>query len=331
MGDLVTVRIGVVGAGMMGAAHVRTLREQVPGCEVVAVFDADAERARDVAKGASTPPSAADLIASEDVDAVVICSPDFTHAELVLACIETGKPVMCEKPLSLTARESKSLVDAEVAFGRRVVQVGFMRRYDAGLNVLRDATRGGELGAIRLAHLVHRNPTSSTSTTSANLITGSMVHELDQVRWMLDDDIASIRVVSPVADGFQDPQLAVIQMRSGVLVTVDVFVNARYGYDVRCELVGTKGAAASGPVSPVRTYREGQEQVAVSPDFVVRFGEAYRKELIDWVLAAESGGASGASTWDGYLANLAAEAGVESLSTGESVHVPPEQVPVLYR
>ena len=326
-----TLRIGLVGAGMMGAAHVLTLREQVPGCEVVAVFDADGERAAMVAAGAATPGSAEELIASPEVDGVVICSPDFTHAGLVTACLAAGKPVMCEKPLSLTVEESAALVRAEVALGRRLVQVGFMRRYDAGLGALRGAVRAGELGEVRLVHLVHRNASSATSTTSANLVTGSMVHELDQLRWILDDDLATIRVSSPVAHGFQDPQLAVVQMRSGVLVTIDVFVNARYGYDVRCELVGTKGAAAAGPVSPMRTYREGQEQVPVSPDFVVRFGEAYRKELIDWVLAAENGGASGASTWDGHLANLAAAAGVQSLATGETVEVPPQQVPDLYR
>jgi myo-inositol 2-dehydrogenase/D-chiro-inositol 1-dehydrogenase len=233
--------------------------------------------------------------------------------------------------LSLTVGESAALVEAESSLGRRLVQVGFMRRYDIGLSELRDVVRRGELGDVRLVHLVHRNATSTTSTSSANLITGSMIHELDQMRWLLDDDIASIRVSSPLADGFQDPQLAVVQMRSGVLVTVDVFVNASYGYDVRCELVGTKGAATSGASAPVRTYREGHEQVAVTPDFVVRFGEAYRKELIDWVLSAEDGSAAGASIWDGHLANLAAAAGVESLSTGDVVHVPPERVPDLYR
>ena len=315
----------------MGAAHVRTLREQVPGCQVVAVFDADAQRAREVAAGAATPESATELIGSTDVDAVVICSPDFTHAELVLSCLEAEKPALCEKPLSLTVQESAALAEAESALGRRLVQVGFMRRYDVGLSELRDVVRRGELGEIRLVHLVHRNASSTTSTSSANLITGSMIHELDQMRWLLDDDIASIRVSSPLADGFQDPQLAVVRMRSGILVTVDVFVNASYGYDVRCELVGTKGAATSGASAPVRTYREGHEQVVVTPDFVVRFGEAYRKELIDWVLSAEAGGAGGASIWDGHLANVAAAAGVESLSTGEAIQVPPEQVPDLYR
>ena len=100
-----------------------------------------------VAAGAATPESGESLIASPDVDAVVICSPDFTHAELVLACLEAEKPVMCEKPLALTIAESAALVDAEVTLGRRLVQVGFMRRYDTSLSALRDALRGGELGA----------------------------------------------------------------------------------------------------------------------------------------------------------------------------------------
>jgi myo-inositol 2-dehydrogenase / D-chiro-inositol 1-dehydrogenase len=326
----VTLRVGVVGAGMMGAAHVRTLREQVPGCEVVAVFDADAGRAHDVAAGAATPASAETLIASPDVDAVVICSPDFTHAELVLACVGASKPVMCEKPLALTVAESLSLVEAEVALGHRVVQVGFMRRYDAGFSALREALRAGELGEARLAHLVHRNASSTTSTTSANLVTGSMIHELDQLRWLLDDEIVSIEVRSPIAEGFQDPQLATIEMRSGLLATVDVYVNASYGYDVRCELVGSRGAAISSAVSPLRTFREGHEHLAVTPDFVVRFGDAYRNELIDWVLAAEQGGASGASTWDGHLANVAAAAGVESLETQRRVQIPLQVAPTVY-
>ena len=221
-----TLKIGVVGAGMMGAAHVRTLREQVPGCAVTAVFDADGARATEVAAGAATPASARELVESPDVDAVVVCSPDFTHADLVLDCLQAAKPVLCEKPLALTVAETQSLVDAEVALGRRLVQVGFMRRYDVGFNALRDAVRAGELGDVRLAHLVHRNAASTTSTSSANLVTGSMIHELDQLRWLLDDDIATIEITSPISEGFKDPQLAVIQMRSGVLVTVDVFVNA---------------------------------------------------------------------------------------------------------
>jgi myo-inositol 2-dehydrogenase/D-chiro-inositol 1-dehydrogenase len=119
-------------------------------------------------------------------------------------------------------------------------------------------------------------------------------------------------------------------MRSGVLASVDVYVNASYGYDVRCELVGTKGAAISSAVSPVRMFREGNEHLAVTPDFVVRFGDAYRSELVDWVLAAEQGTASGASTWDGHVANVVAAAGVESLESGRRVDVSTLTAPALY-
>lgn len=325
-----TLKIGVVGAGAMGAAHVRTLREQVPGCAVTAVFDADGARATEVAAGASTPSSASDLVGSPDVDAVVICSPDFTHFELVLACLDAGKPVLCEKPLALTVEETLALVEAEVSVGRRLVQVGFMRRYDVGFNALREALRAGELGDLRLAHLVHRNPSSTTSTSSANLVTGSMIHELDQLRWLLEDDIAAIEVSSPISEGFKDPQLAVIQMRSGVLVTVDVFVNASYGYDVRCEIVGTKGAASAAGVSATRMLRDGQQQASLTADFVARFGDAYRLELTDWVLAATEGGARGASTWDGHCANVAAECGVESLHSGTRIALPELRTPALY-
>jgi myo-inositol 2-dehydrogenase/D-chiro-inositol 1-dehydrogenase len=158
-----------------------------------------------------------------------------------------------------------------------------------------------------------------------------MIHELDQVRWLLDEDIASIEVRSPLSDGFQDPQLATLQMRSGVLVTVDVFVNAAYGYDVRCEAVGTKGTASADLAPGLRLKQDGFDTGAVPADFVVRFGEAYRRELSDWVIAALDGTAGGASTWDGHLANVAAAAGVEALLGGRRVAVAHLDAPELYR
>jgi myo-inositol 2-dehydrogenase/D-chiro-inositol 1-dehydrogenase len=326
-----TLRVGIVGAGMMGAAHARMLHADVSGVVVTSVYDADRDRAASTAAevGATAAESPASLIG--DSDAVVIASPDSTHAELVAHCLATLTPVLCEKPLSLTSEESAALVEQEIALGRRLVQVGFMRRYDPGLVELHDALRRGDLGTVRLLHCVHRNAVSTTSTSSANLITGSMIHELDQVRWMLREDLASIEVRSPVADGFADPQLATIQMRSGALVSVDVFVNAGYGYDVRCEAVGTKGTVAVAAPAGLRVQRDGLDATAVPADFVVRFGEAYRRQLSDWVVAAAAGTARGASTWDGHLANLAASAGVEALTSGRRVDVPQLDTPALYR
>lgn len=324
------LRVGVVGAGMMGSAHARMLHEDIAGVEVVAVHDADAARARAVASsvGAEPASTALDLVAG--VDAVVVASPDATHAELVSACLEAGRPVLCEKPLALSTAESARLVQQEVDLGRRLVQVGFMRRYDPGLVAVRDAVRRGDLGTVRLVHCVHRNASSVTSTSDANLVTGSMIHELDQIRWLLSEDLADISIVSPVRDGFRDPQLATVTTRSGVLVTVEVFVNASYGYDVRCEVVGTQGTATAAAEASVRWRRAGAETSAVPADFVARFAEAYRLELTDWVGQAVSGRSGGASVWDGHLANLAAAAGIEALTTGRRVSVESPQTPALY-
>jgi len=326
-----SLSVGVIGAGMMGAAHARMLGSDVSGVTVTSVYDADASRSAATAAEVGATPADTPEQLIERSDAVVIASPDSTHATLVGHCLRTGTPVLCEKPLSLSSDESAALVEQETAIGRRLVQVGFMRRYDPGFVELHDALRRGDLGTVRMLHCVHRNAVSTTSTSSTNLITGSMIHELDQVRWMLGEDLAAIEVRSPVADGFQDPQLALIQMRSGVLVTVDVFVNAAYGYDVRCEAVGTKGTATVAAAPGLRVRRDGLDAGSVPADFVVRFGEAYRRELSDWVEAASAGTARGASTWDGHLANLAAAAGVEALTTGQRVEVPRLETPDLYR
>lgn len=332
MGEPVSLRVGVIGVGAMGAEHVRNLTQSVPAARVSEIFDADPAQGRSVAvaAGASVAPSAQSLIDSDEVDAVIICTPDFTHAELSHACIGAGKPTLCEKPLALTAEESSAVVEAEVASGRQLVQVGFMRRYDPGFIALRDAALGGGIGLPRIVHCVHRNARSHTSTSSANLITGSMIHELDMVRWLLDDEVAGITVRSPITNGFADPQLATIDMVSGTLVSVEVFVNAAYGYDVRCEVVGTAGTASLSAPQSISTRRAGADSVAISDHFVARFVDAYRLELGDWVGASLTGRVRGPSAWDGHVANVIAAAGVEALRSGgrAAVRVPPR--PVLY-
>ena len=138
-----SLRVGVIGTGAMGTAHVRALAESVPATRVAAVYDMDTKRAGAVAEtvGATVATSAEALVASADVDAVVIASPDMTHPELAIACLEAGKPVMCEKPLAPTSKEALRVVEAEVAGGRKLVQLGFVRRFDPGFRALRASHR----------------------------------------------------------------------------------------------------------------------------------------------------------------------------------------------
>lgn len=316
----------------MGADHVRTLTTSVPAARVSTVFDMDVERAKAVAGIASgvAVASAEELISSRDVDAVIIASPDFTHADLTLACFAAGKPVLCEKPLAVTASDARAVVEAEVALGHRLLQVGFMRRYDPGFVELKRTVSDKIVGDVRLVHAIHRNASSSTSTNDAGLITGSMIHELDTIPWLLDDPIVGIRVESPVVDGFRDPQLATIWTRGGVMITAEVFVNAGYGYDVRCEVVGSKGTSSLVPTPSVSTRIAGVDGVPVRDDFVAHFADAYRIELSAWAESALTHQISGPSAWDGYVANVAAEAGVASLASGRREDVDPGERPALY-
>ena len=326
------LRVGVIGAGAMGADHVRTLGTAVPSARVTRVFDMDGARAAEVAgpAGARVSSGSAELVADDDVDAVIVASPDRTHAELVLACLEHGKPVLCEKPLATDAESALELVGAEVAGGRRLVQVGFMRRYDPGFLELRAVLRSGALGRARLVHAVHRNASSSTSTDDAGLVTGSMIHELDTLPWLLDSPLTGVRVESPVVEGFRDPQLATLWFADGTMASVEVFVNAGYGYDVRCEVVGTGGTASLAPRTAVATRIAGAESRAVRDDFVAHFADAYRAELDAWVRSCLDGVPDGPSAWDGYVALVAAGAGVASLASGRREPVSPSARPRLY-
>src|SRR5215213_2133248 len=144
---------------MIGTEHVRRLAGQVAGSRVAAVFDVATERATALAGevGARAHTSWTDLVDDPGVDAVLIASPGDLHAEQVLACLAAGRPVLCEKPLATTAGDALKVVQAEVAAGRRLVQVGFMRRYDAGYRDVKAAVDAGTIGEPLLAHAVHRN------------------------------------------------------------------------------------------------------------------------------------------------------------------------------
>src|SRR5699024_1881409 len=153
------VNIAVIGAGAMGADHAQTLAESVPNAAVVAIADPDRDRAAAVAVrvGARTADSGAGVIAAADVDAVIIAGPDAVHTPLALACIRAGEPVLCAKPLGTGPAESDAVLAAEVNAGRRLVSLGFLRRYDPAHRSLREVVVKRQLGEPVAVHQVHRN------------------------------------------------------------------------------------------------------------------------------------------------------------------------------
>jgi myo-inositol 2-dehydrogenase/D-chiro-inositol 1-dehydrogenase len=334
-----TVRVGIVGTGVMGTDHARLLGSVISGATLTAVFDVDRARAAQVAENIPSARVLADpldLIRHDTVDAVLVASSDPTHEEFVLASIAAGKPVLCEKPLAPTVAGCQRILDAEEAFGARLVSVGFMRRYDPGYLDLKDTVDSGRIGAPLMLHCVHRNPAAPAGLPSSMLITGSAVHEIDLARWLLGDEIAAVTVHTPrssrAAGSTRDPQILVLESAQGVIVDIEVFVNARYGYDVRCELVGEDGTVSLDAPAATVVRRDAATGRGLPGDWRPRFAEAYRRELQDWVdgLRTEKS-ARGASAWDGYAATAVAQAGVAALETGTRQLVDIGPRPARYR
>jgi myo-inositol 2-dehydrogenase/D-chiro-inositol 1-dehydrogenase len=354
-----TVRVGVIGVGMIGQDHIRRITQVLAGGTVVAVNDVDLARATQVAAalpGAAAHLTAAALIGDDNVDAVLVASWGAAHEEQVVAAIEAGKPVFCEKPLAPASDACLRIIDAELASGRRCVQVGFMRRYDADYLAMKAALDAGRIGAPVLMHCAHRNPSAPPyGFTTEMIVSDSAVHEMDLVRWLFREEIVAVSIMTPrrtsqAAEGVQDPLVIVLELASGVLVDAEVFVNAGYGYDIRAEVVGESGTVAladdggitlstagrriaipAGPAQnlpgSVRTSPRGDR---VPADWRERFICAYDAELQDWLNAVAAGTSTGPGSWDGYAAAAVTGSALRALRTGQRIAVPLAERPDLY-
>jgi myo-inositol 2-dehydrogenase / D-chiro-inositol 1-dehydrogenase len=333
------VRVGVIGTGMIGQDHIRRITRVLSGGEIVAVTDVDAARAGQAAAGlpaATVYPTGQDLIADGGVDAVLVASWAAAHEESVLAAISAGKPVFCEKPLARTGAACLRIVEAEMVAGRRLVQVGFMRRYDAGYYALKAALEAGEIGAPLLMHCVHRNPSVPPYRfTTEMIVSDSAVHEIDLVRWLFGEEIVATHILKPRRSSkgsveLHDPLIVLLEMASGVLVDVEVFINATYGYDIRGEIVGERGTVALAEADGAVLKQEGRRARRVPADWRERFSRAYDVELQEWLTAVAAGSWTGPSSWDGYAAAAAVESCLEALRTGRRTVVSLPQRPGFY-
>jgi myo-inositol 2-dehydrogenase/D-chiro-inositol 1-dehydrogenase len=269
------------------------------------------------------------------VDVVVVTSWGPTHQEFVLASIAAGKPVFCEKPLATTAEGCLRIVEAEVEHGKRLVQVGFMRRYDAGYRALREVLVSGKVGEPLLVHCAHRNPSVPDSYTTDMAITDTVIHELDVLRWLLDEDYVAAQVVYPrktrnASGHLRDPQLVLLETSRGIRIDVEVVVNCKYGYDIQCEVVGETGVARLPEPPSVLLRSEARRSTGILTDWKQRFIDAYDVELQAFFGDLSAGKLTGPSSWDGYAAAVAADACVQAQKSGKVVPVSARQRPAFF-
>jgi myo-inositol 2-dehydrogenase/D-chiro-inositol 1-dehydrogenase len=304
---------------------------------VQAIYDADPKRARAVADEISAGTVVTDalaLINDAAVDAVLVASPDQTHKDLTLAGIAARKPVLCEKPLAPTPAECLEVIAAEAKLGRRLVQIGYMRRFDPSYVEMKASLASGRLGGALMFHCIHRNVAAPSWFDSRMAVSNSAVHEFDIARWMLDAELVGITVFRPKpAKGSSPgaPVYLVLESAAGQLVTIEVFNDATYGYDVRGELVCEKGTVALRAPLRTETNAELIQRTAYPADWRPRFADAYRLQALAWINSIVRGGTVGASAWDGYAANAVADAGLLSLAEGRRAQITLADQPALYR
>jgi myo-inositol 2-dehydrogenase/D-chiro-inositol 1-dehydrogenase len=319
-----SLKIGVIGTGAIGQEHIRRLNTKLVGSKVVAVTDINMESAQKMADtygGITVYKTYQEVVADPNVNAIVVTSWGPAHEEQVLAAIKAGKPVFCEKPMATTAAGAKHIVDAEMATGKHLVQVGFMRRYDAGYKMLKDVIDSGKIGQPLVLHCAHRNPTVPTSYITSMAINDTAIHEIDCLHWLINDEWTSAQVIMPRATSnthakLKDPQILILTTATGIRVVLEIFVNCQYGYDIQCEVVGETGIAKLPEPMSIQ-MRSGEKLYnTILNDWKDRFIDSYDVELQAWIDDTLVGKVTGPTAWDGYLACVASDACVKAQESG---------------
>src|ERR671917_435513 len=281
----------------MGGLHAGILQTEVANARLAAVADLDRERAGKVAERSGTDVfgDAVAMIRDENVDAVVIASPDPTHAPLVKECLSLGKPVLCEKPLADSAEAALEVVEAEVELGRKLVQVGFMRRYDPQHVAAKEAVEAGSVGAPVVFKGWHRNADLDPGIDSEWVVINAMIHDIDSARWFIEEEIEEVYVRGK---------------------NTEAKVVAHYGYEVGVEVVCERGVVRTEMPSGAVVRQDRAASRVVTEGWYDRFRTAYETEVKGWVESVVTGVPSGSDAWDGYASLVVADACIASLRSG---------------
>jgi myo-inositol 2-dehydrogenase / D-chiro-inositol 1-dehydrogenase len=332
------VAVGVVGTGGMGGMHAENLHARVADARLAAVADLDTARAEKLAErsgSAAVFQDAVELIRDDRVEAVVIASPDPTHAPLVLECLKNEKPVLCEKPLADSADAALKVVEAEVELGRKLVQVGFMRRYDPQHVAAKEAVESGSVGAPVVFKGWHRNADVDPGITSEWVVINATIHDIDSARWFIEEEIEEVYVrgmntAPKLGEDVWDLQLIQFFTAGGRMGSIETNVVSGYGYEVGVEVVGEQGVVRTAPPAGAVVRRDRAASQRIEDDWLDRFHAAYVIELQQWVESLRNGRPTDPDAWDGYVSLVVADACIASLRSGTPQRVVKLDVPALY-
>jgi predicted dehydrogenase len=291
--------VGVVGVGEMGKRHAENLRRLVPQAKLVAVADVARERAKLVAEELEVDHAYSgleELVEDQLVDAVVIATPDKFHAQAIRLAAAAGKDILCEKPLALTLDDAQAALDAVSRAGVRL-QIGFMRHYDPAYLNARRRIEAGEIGTPAVFKSIGRDKDEPPLAAYQSGINGMLfytnsIHDFDLARWLMQDEILEVQAytttaIRPELAQYRDIVAGVVNLKytRGAIGNIESHAQAIYGYDVRTEIIGSKGSVFVGTLEKTPatflTVNGGSRNLA--DHFLSRFRDAYLAEICDFV------------------------------------------------
>ena len=288
------LRFGLIGAGRIGPVHAETLAFRVPQAQLVAIADLNRQAGQTVAARCNIPrilASGADIVADPEIEAVAICSPTDTHADLIVSAARAGKHIFCEKPVSLSLKEIDRSLAAVDAAGVKL-QVGFNRRFDTNFLRVRQAVASGEIGTPNLFHIVSRDPFPPPLTylrPSGGIFLDMMVHDFDMARFLIGDEVEEVFAACAVMvdPGFAreddfDTAIVLLRFRGGAIGTLDNSRKSTFGYDQRVEILGSKGKIATENRYPNQVVVSGEKCVYSDLPynfFMQRYTDSFTSEM----------------------------------------------------
>ena len=327
------LRLGLIGAGRIGKIHGANAAAHRQA-KVALIADADAAAAKSLAKAVGGSPAAAeDILASREIDAVMICSPTDTHADLIERAARAGKAVFCEKPVDLAARRIRACLNV-VAKAGTPLMIGFNRRFDPSFAALKQRLDKGAVGNVEIVSIASRDPGPppiSYVTRSGGLFRDMMIHDLDMARFLLGEDPVSVSAIGSVLvdpaigkAGDVDTAAVILETKSGKIAQITNSRRASYGYDQRIEVHGSKGMLRAGNVHETTVEMAGAggyTRDVILNFFLERYAAAYRAELDTFISAVARGKSPAPDGEDGLKAQLLADAATESAQKRKRVEV----------
>ena len=310
------LHFGIIGAGRIGRVHAETLAFRLPEAKILAINDINREGAQAVAAHCGIPKvadSAEAILADPAIDAVLICSPTDTPAELIVKAAQAGKHIFCEKPVSFSLSKIDAALAAVKAAGVQL-QIGFNRRFDANFARVRHAVVSGEIGKPSLMHIISRDPAPppiSYIRSSGGIFLDMTIHDFDMARFLIGDEVEEIYTAAGVMvdpeigkAGDLDTALVLMRFKNGVIGTIDNSRKAAYGYDQRVEILGSAGKIETGNCYPNQAVVSNGSTVYKDLPlnfFMERYTESFALELKSFTEAILEGKPTAVTGIDGRI------------------------------